>query len=137
MLEQVSVIRYVTPLREGGSLPALVEADNLGTYVLKFRGAGQGPKALALTAHASTSLALLPGLALAGFGIGMVLVPLTATALANMAAEHAGAASGVLATGLQVGGALMIAVIGVCSSARSAAARSPMRSHPAWWCSPR
>jgi HipA-like kinase len=47
VLEQVTVIRYVTPLREGGSLPALVEADNLGTYVLKFRGAGQGPKALA------------------------------------------------------------------------------------------
>jgi hypothetical protein len=46
VLEQVNVIRYVTPLREGGSLPALVEADNLGTYVLKFRGAGQGPKAL-------------------------------------------------------------------------------------------
>ena len=45
MLEQVAVTRYVTPLREGGSLPALVEADNLGTYVLKFRGAGQGPKA--------------------------------------------------------------------------------------------
>jgi len=47
VLEQVSVIRYVTPLREGGSLPAVVEADNLGTYVLKFRGAGQGAKALA------------------------------------------------------------------------------------------
>src|ERR1700722_14038242 len=46
VLEQVSVTRYVTPLREGGSLPALVEADNLGTYVMKFRGAGQGPKAL-------------------------------------------------------------------------------------------
>jgi hypothetical protein len=46
VLEQVSVIRYVTPLREGGSLPAIVEADNLGTYVMKFRGAGQGPKAL-------------------------------------------------------------------------------------------
>jgi HipA-like kinase len=46
-LEQVTVTRYVTPLREGGSLPALVEADDLGTYVLKFRGAGQGPKALA------------------------------------------------------------------------------------------
>jgi hypothetical protein len=46
VLEQVTVTRYVTPLREGGSLPALVEADNLGTYVLKFRGAGQGPKAL-------------------------------------------------------------------------------------------
>ena len=37
---------YLAPLREGGSLPALVEADNLGTYVLKFRGAGQGPLAL-------------------------------------------------------------------------------------------
>ena len=46
VLEQVTVTRYVTPLREGGSLPALVEADNLGTYVMKFRGAGQGPKAL-------------------------------------------------------------------------------------------
>ncbi len=42
----VTVTRYVTPLREGGSLPALVEADNLGTYVMKFRGAGQGPLAL-------------------------------------------------------------------------------------------
>ena len=46
VLEHVTVTRYVTPLREGGSLPALVEADNLGTYVMKFRGAGQGPLAL-------------------------------------------------------------------------------------------
>ncbi len=38
--------RYVTPLREGGSLPAIIEADDDGLYVLKFRGAGQGPKAL-------------------------------------------------------------------------------------------
>src|SRR5689334_11065469 len=38
--------RYVTPLREGGSLPAIVEGDDLGTYVLKFRGAGQGQRAL-------------------------------------------------------------------------------------------
>jgi len=38
--------RYVTPLREGGSLPAIVEASDLGYYVLKFRGAGQGPLAL-------------------------------------------------------------------------------------------
>jgi hypothetical protein len=38
----VTATRYVTPLREGGSLPAIVEADDLGTYVLKFRGAGQG-----------------------------------------------------------------------------------------------
>lgn len=46
MLRQVTAIRYVTPLREGGSLPGVVEADDLGTYVAKFRGAGQGPKAL-------------------------------------------------------------------------------------------
>jgi hypothetical protein len=42
----VAATRYVTPLREGGSLPALVEADDDGLYVLKFRGAGQGRKAL-------------------------------------------------------------------------------------------
>ena len=46
VLDHVTVTRYVTPLREGGSLPALVEADNLGTYVMKLRGAGQGPLAL-------------------------------------------------------------------------------------------
>ncbi|GGQ56832.1 HipA family kinase [Couchioplanes azureus] len=46
MLPEVSAVRYVTPLREGGSLPGIVEAGNLGTYVVKFRGAGQGPKAL-------------------------------------------------------------------------------------------
>src|ERR1051326_6748240 len=45
-LPTVNVTRYVTPLREGGSLPAIVEADDLGTYVLKFRGAGQGPLVL-------------------------------------------------------------------------------------------
>lgn len=45
-LRTVTVTRYVTPLREGGSLPAIVEADDDGMYVLKFRGAGQGPKAL-------------------------------------------------------------------------------------------
>jgi hypothetical protein len=46
MLETLKATRYVTPLREGGSLPALVEADDDGLYVLKFRGAGQGVKAL-------------------------------------------------------------------------------------------
>lgn len=45
-IRTVNVTRYVTPLREGGSLPAIVEADDDGMYVLKFRGAGQGPKAL-------------------------------------------------------------------------------------------
>src|SRR4030095_5756658 len=43
----VRSLRYVTPLREGGSLPAIVEADDDGMYVVKFRSAGQGPKALA------------------------------------------------------------------------------------------
>ncbi len=46
MLEHVQAIRYVTPLREGGSLPGIVEADDDGTYVVKFRGAGQGLKVL-------------------------------------------------------------------------------------------
>src|SRR3954471_8050539 len=45
-LRTVSATRYITPLREGGSLPAIVEADDSGMYVLKFRGAGQGPKVL-------------------------------------------------------------------------------------------
>ncbi|MFD5425936.1 HipA family kinase [Streptomyces sp. NPDC127084] len=46
MLREVIATRYVTPLREGGSLPGIVEADDLGTYVMKFTGAGQGRKTL-------------------------------------------------------------------------------------------
>ena len=45
-LRHQTVTRYVTPLREGGSLPAVAEADDGFSYVLKFRGAGHGPKAL-------------------------------------------------------------------------------------------
>ena len=45
-LPVVGVTRYVTPLREGGSLPGIVEADDLGTYVCKFHGAGQGVRVL-------------------------------------------------------------------------------------------
>ena len=45
-MRTITVSRYVTPLREGGSMPAIVEGDDLGTYVLKFRGAGQGVRAL-------------------------------------------------------------------------------------------
>lgn len=45
-IRTVNASRYVTPLREGGSLPAIIEADDEGLYVLKFRGAGQGAKAL-------------------------------------------------------------------------------------------
>lgn len=46
MIRTITATNYVTPLREGGSLPAIVEGDDEGTYVLKFRGAGQGVRAL-------------------------------------------------------------------------------------------
>jgi hypothetical protein len=46
VLPTITALTYLTPLREGGSLPAIMEADDLGTYVVKFVGAGQGPKAL-------------------------------------------------------------------------------------------
>jgi hypothetical protein len=46
VIETVGVTRYVTPLREGGSLPGIVEGDDFGTYVCKFRGAGQGVRVL-------------------------------------------------------------------------------------------
>ena len=45
-LRRVAATRYVVPLREGGSLPGLLEADDLGLYVVKFHGAGQGPRVL-------------------------------------------------------------------------------------------
>ena len=45
-LRSVQVTRYITPLREGGSLPALAEADDGFNYVVKFKGAGHGTKAL-------------------------------------------------------------------------------------------
>jgi hypothetical protein len=46
VLPRIEATAFLTPLREGGSLPGLFEADDLGTYVVKFTGAGQGPKAL-------------------------------------------------------------------------------------------
>ncbi|WP_280861660.1 MULTISPECIES: HipA family kinase [unclassified Streptomyces] len=46
MLRHVTAVRYVTPLRSGGSVPGVVEADDLGTYVVKFTGSAQGRKAL-------------------------------------------------------------------------------------------
>lgn len=45
-IRTVNVVRYITPLREGGSMPAIVEADDGFLYVLKFKGAGQGERAL-------------------------------------------------------------------------------------------
>lgn len=75
MLPHLNGLRYVTPLREGGSVPAIVDTD-AGTYVVKFRGAGQGAKALvaeALAAGLARALGLpIPAAALvrlaAGFG---------------------------------------------------------------------
>src|SRR6185295_16820200 len=46
LMRTLTATRYVAPLHEGGSLPAIVETDDEGLYVLKFRGAGQGPRAL-------------------------------------------------------------------------------------------
>jgi EmrB/QacA subfamily drug resistance transporter len=71
-----------------------------------------GSVIMALTASASSSGELLPGLAIAGFGMGMVLVPLSATVLQNVEPRQAGSGAGVLATFQQVGGALGVAVIG-------------------------
>ena len=50
-LRTARITRYLTPVREGGSLPAIVEADDDGIYVLKFRGAGQGPEGLRHWTH--------------------------------------------------------------------------------------
>jgi hypothetical protein len=77
MLRTVVATRYITPLREGGSLPALVEADDGELYVLKFSGAGQGVKALVaelIAGEIGRTLGLpIPELALvelkAGFGL--------------------------------------------------------------------
>jgi EmrB/QacA subfamily drug resistance transporter len=90
-------------------------AVRLRHHVLPL-GAGlvaAGAVLLAVEAHASSSVALVPGLALIGFGIGLVLVPLSSIVLADVDPLHAGSAAGVLATAQQVGGAFGIAVIGV------------------------
>ena len=72
-----------------------------------------GCAVLADAAGAASSLDLLPGLALVGFGIGLVLVPVSSVALQHVPAAEAGSAAGVFATAQQVGGATGVAVIGV------------------------
>lgn len=78
MTERLAGVRYVVPLREGGSLPAVVETDGAGSHVVKFRGAGQGAKAL-IAELLAAELALAVGLPVprpaivmlaAGFGQG-------------------------------------------------------------------
>jgi EmrB/QacA subfamily drug resistance transporter len=90
-------------------------AARLGHQVLAL-GAGlvaAGCIVLAEAAHTTSAWELAPGLALAGFGIGAVLVPLSSTVLAGVDPQHAGSAAGVLSTAQQVGGALGVAVIGM------------------------
>jgi EmrB/QacA subfamily drug resistance transporter len=89
-------------------------AQRWGHQVLAVGAAvvGAGCLVLAEAAHAGSAWELTPGLALAGFGIGLVLVPVSAMALAGVGPAHAGAASGLLATAQQVGGALGVALIG-------------------------
>ena len=71
----VRATRYVTAFREGGSLPGLVEADDDGLYVVKFRGAGQGPRVLVaewLAGEIARALGLLvPGLVAVHLGAGI------------------------------------------------------------------
>jgi len=64
-MKRLTGLRYLVPLREGGSLPAVVETDEPGAYVVKFRGAGQGVKALVAELLAA-ELALLLGLPVPG-----------------------------------------------------------------------
>ena len=86
----------------------------LGRQVLALGAAlvAVGCGALVLTAHASSAWDLAPGLALVGFGIGAVLVPLSSMALAGLDPAHAGSAAGVLATAQQIGAAIGVAVVG-------------------------
>jgi predicted MFS family arabinose efflux permease len=90
-------------------------ARRLGHQVLALGAVlvAAGAVLLAEAAHTGTAWGLVPGLALVGFGIGAVLVPLSATVLAGIDPAQAGTASGALSTAQQVGGALGVAVIGV------------------------
>ncbi|WP_261560811.1 MFS transporter, partial [Frankia tisae] len=89
--------------------------DRLGHRVLAVGalGTAAGCALLVATASAASALALVPGLAVTGLGIGLVLVPLSSTVLAGIDPHHAGAAAGALSMAQQIGGALGVAVIGV------------------------
>lgn len=90
-------------------------ASRLGSRVLVL-GAGLtaiGSLVIAATAHVDNLVGLTPGLAVVGFGIGLVLVPLASTVLAGIEPHQAGAAAGVLSTAQQAGGAIGVAVVGV------------------------
>jgi MFS family permease len=84
-----------------------------GQQAAATRRAAAGAALLAEVTHAGSAWALTPGLALVGFGIGAVLVPLSATVLGGVDPVQAGSAAGVLTTAQQVGGAVGVALSGV------------------------
>jgi EmrB/QacA subfamily drug resistance transporter len=91
-------------------------AAKLGRQVLAAGASVQGVGHLVLVETVTTTsetLWLIPGLALAGFGMGLVMGPMPATVLAGITPRHAGAASGLLSTAQQVGGALGVALVGI------------------------
>jgi len=92
--------------------PAMTWVRRLGAKVITLGAltTAAGVLLLAATAHVQDAWVLTPGLALVGAGIGLVLVPLAAVVLADTPPEHAGAASGVLNTAQQIGGATGIAL---------------------------
>src|SRR3954471_8548175 len=97
-LPTVRATRYVTPMREGGSMPGLVEADDDGLYVVKFRGAGQGLKALIAEVIAG-EVARRLGLAVPELGL-VALVPMPAPAHPDPEIQELVQASGGLNAGL-------------------------------------
>ncbi|MEU0935279.1 MFS transporter [Embleya sp. NPDC005971] len=91
-------------------------AEKLGRQVLTVGALVQGLGHVVLVETLSgthATLALIPGLALTGFGMGLVMGPMAATVLAGIKAGHAGAAAGLLSTAQQVGGALGVALVGI------------------------
>ncbi|MDQ2848166.1 MAG: MFS transporter [Actinomycetota bacterium] len=97
------------------TMVALPIGQRIGAQVLALGAlmVAAGCALLAASVSAPSSLALLPGLAVAGIGIGLVLVPLAATVLDGLDPRHAGAASGVLSMAQQVGGAVGVAITGL------------------------
>ncbi|WP_439676065.1 MFS transporter [Embleya sp. MST-111070] len=91
-------------------------AAGLGRQVLALGALVQGAGQVALVETVSNThetLWLIPGLALTGFGMGLVMGPMAATVLAGIGARHAGSAAGLLSTAQQVGGALGVALVGI------------------------